>query len=131
VATLALAGCGDPLDEFRDALRPLEQRAEQQRSAISTELRTATLGSNLDARALHRQAATLAKTHDEIAAVDAPAGYEKPFAAYVRANDRLVRDLNRYATELAAGRARGVRRASRHVVRDIGRSQSARLRWLE
>ena len=135
LAALALAlaafGCGgDELREFRDDVRPLEERAENQRSVIAVELRTLTLGSQSDARALRELTAELAEIHEEIAALDPPGEYEEPFEAHVRANEKMVRGLRRFAAELAAGDARGLERASRLVIEDLGRSQSARLRWL-
>jgi len=131
LAALALIGCGDALAEFRDDLRPLEQRSEQQRAELAAQLRSVRSGSRADARAVRASTAELSQTYDEIAALDPPADYEKPFAAYVRANGQLVRDLDRFADELAAGSERGLRQASRGVVAALGRSQSARLRWLE
>lgn len=130
-AALALTGCGDALDEFRDDLRPLEQQAEQRRSALAAELRSVSLGSRRDARAVRAGTAGLSKTYAEIAALEPPDDYEKPFAAYVRANERLVRNLGRFADDLAAGDAHGLRRAGRGVVGALGESRSARLRWLE
>jgi hypothetical protein len=130
-AALALVGCGDELAEFRDELHPLEQRAQQQQSVIANELRTLTLGSDSDARTLRTQTAELASTYDEIAALEPPDAYAEPFTEYVHANDKTVRGLEQFAAELAAGDTDGLRRASRLVVADLGRSQSARLRWLE
>ena len=98
---------------------------------LSSQLRASRLGSRDDARTLRAGTAELSKTYDEIAALDPPHGYEKPFDAYVKANGRLVHDLNRFAHELGAGSERGLRQASRGVVAALGRSQSARLRWLE
>jgi hypothetical protein len=133
LATLAIAlvGCGDALDEFRDDLRPLEERALTARSVIAVELRTATLGSERDARSLRALNRTLADIFDEIARLDPPDGYDEPFAAYVRANARMVRGLERFAAALESGRARALRRLGRSVVQELGRSQRARLRWLE
>jgi hypothetical protein len=128
---LAVAGCADELEEFRDDLRPLEQRAASQRARISSTLRSVRLGSRPDARLLRQEAAALKDTYDEIAMLEPPDRYARPFAAYVRANDRAGHDLDRFAAELAAGDARGLRQASRRVVQNLGRSQSARLHWLE
>ena len=130
-AALLLAGCGDELDEFRDDLRPLEDRAAEQRAQISAELRSLTLGSSRDARELRAGTAELERTYEEIAEVDPPGDYEEPFAAYVRANDRTIRDLERFVDDVEAGDARGVRDAGNAVVHHLGKSQSARLRWLE
>ena len=128
---LVVAGCGDDLEEFRGDLRPLEDRAQEQRAVIAAELRTATLGSRSDAEALRRDTAALAETFEEIEQLEPPGDYEEPFAAYVRANDEIVRNLDRFAAAVAAGRVGGLRTASRAVVADLGRSQSSRLRWLE
>lgn len=130
-AALAPIACGDELEEFRDDLRPLERQAEAQRAVIAGKLRSVTLGRRADVRALRTEAAELARTYDEIATLEPPDAYADPFAAYVRANDRTVRALERFAGELAAGDTRGLRRASRLVVEDLSRSQSARLHWLE
>jgi hypothetical protein len=131
LAALALAGCGDDLEEFRADLRPLEQRAAAQRAEISTELRSVRLGSKGDARALRAKNAQLRDAYDAIAELEPPDAYEEPFTAYVRANDRTVRDLEGFAGKLAAGDARALRRASRRVLADLARSQTARLQWLE
>lgn len=131
VAALALAGCGDELEQFRDDLRPLEAHAEDLRSRISGELRSLQLGSDAAARGLRVQTGELAATYEEIADLDAPEAYEKPFATYVRANAGLVGDLEEFAAELAAGDARGLRRAAGRVIEHLGQSQRARLRWLE
>ena len=128
---LALGGCADDLEAFRDELRPLEDTAEEQRSEIAVRLRSLRLGSAEDARAVRHDTAELSETYDEIEALEPPDDYEEPFAAYVRANESLVRDLRRFADELAAGRAGGLRDASDAVVDALGKSQSARLRWLE
>jgi hypothetical protein len=131
VLALGAAGCGDERDEFRDDLRPLEQRAQERRAVIATELRSARLGSRSDARGLREDISALGQIHEEIAALNAPADYAEPFAAYVRANDRAVRDLERFTRELVTRDVRGLRVATRRVVRQLGVSQSARLRWLE
>ena len=131
LAALALGGCGNELDEFRDDLRPLEQRAAEQRSRISSALRSVRLGSNADARMLREQTNVLRAAYDAIATLEPPDDYERPFAAYAKANDQAVRHLGEFASELAEGDARGLRRATRRVVHDLGRSQSARLEWLE
>jgi hypothetical protein len=130
-AALVLTACGDALAEFRDDLRPLEERASEQRSQIAVELRTATLGSRSDARELRARSAQLSEIFAEIAEIDPPDDYEKPFAAYVRANDMMVRGLEQFADDLVAGDPAGVRRSARRVVRQLGQSQRARLRWLE
>jgi hypothetical protein len=129
LAALALAGCGDELQEFRDDLRPLEQRAEGQRSEVGSELRATRAG--IDSPPLRADTAALEATYDEIASLDAPSEYEKPFAAYVRANTRTVQGLKRYARALAAGNIRTLKRVARDVVRDLGESQTSRLHWLE
>lgn len=131
VAAVVLSACGDEREEFRNDLRPLEERAAEQRAAISSELRSLTLGSSRDARALRAGAAELEQTYAEIAQLDAPDDYARPFESYVRANRRTVRELNRFVDEVAAGDAAGVRSAGRAVVQHLGESQSARLRWLE
>ena len=131
VALVALAGCGDELEEFRDDLRPLEQRAEGQQSLASGLLRSLRLGSRADARGVRAQAEKLSTTYDEIAAVDPPDDYAEPFAEYVRANDASVRDLRQFADELELGDLRGMRKASRQVLADLSRAQTASLHWLE
>jgi hypothetical protein len=131
VALVTLAGCTDELEEFRDDLRPLEQRAEQQQSAISGLLRSLRLGSRADARSVSAQTAELSATYNEIAALEPPADYAEPFAAYVRANSAVVRELRGFAEELEAGDLPGLRRASSRVVADLSRARTASLQWLE
>src|SRR5687767_8482995 len=131
VLALVFGACSDELDEFRDDLRPLEDRAAQQRSAISAQLHSLTLGSRADVRELRAGSRELEKTYDEIAELSPPDSYERPFASYVQANDRTISGLERFAARVAAGDAAGVRRAGRAVVQELSRSQRARLRWLE
>ena len=131
IAVLLFAGCGDELDEFRDDLRPLEDRAAEQRAQISVELRSLTLGSSRDARELRAGTAELDRTYREIAQLTPPDDYEEPFAVYVRANDGTIRELERLVENVEASDARGVRDAGHAVVQHLGQSQSARLRWLE
>jgi hypothetical protein len=133
VAALAtLAGCGDDeAEEFRQDLRPLEQRAEEQQSVTSGLLRSVRLGSRADARELRAQAAQLSATYDEIAEVEPPDDYAEPFAEYVSANHSAVRDLRKLAAELEGGDLRGVRQASSRVLADLGRAQTSSLKWLE
>ena len=131
LAALALAACGDDLDAFRDDLRPLEAAAARERGETAARLRSVKLGNARDARALRAHAADLADTYEEIEALEPPDDYEEPFTQYVRANDSLVRDLRRFADALAASDERGLRSASDALVDALGRSQSARLRWLE
>ena len=130
-ALAALAGCADELEEFREDLRPLEQRAEEQRSEISGLLRSLRLGSRADARSVRARTAELSSTYDEIAALDPPDDYAEPFAEYVRANHATVRGLRRFASELESGDLRGLRQASSAVLADLSRAQTASLRWLE
>lgn len=130
-ALVALAGCTDEREAFRDDLSLLEERAEEQRSVISGLLRSLRLGSREDARAVRAQAAKLSSTHEEIAALDPPDDYEEPFAAYVSANRAVVSGLRRFAAELERGNLPGVRRQSRRVVADLSRAHRASLRWLE
>lgn len=132
LAALALfVGCGDELEEFRDDLRPLEQRAQQERSVTSGLLPSLRLGSLADARGVRAQALELSATYDEIAALEPPDDYSEPFADYVRANRATVRDLRQFAAELETGNLRGVRRASDRVLADLSRAQTASLQWLE
>jgi hypothetical protein len=128
---LALSACGDELEEFRDDLHPLEERADERRSTIAVELRTLTLGSDSDARVLRAQTAALEEIFDEIAGLEPPDSYQEPFADYVRANDSMVRGLERFAAAAAAADAQELRRLGRRVVDELSQSQSARLRWLE
>lgn len=130
-ALAALTGCSDELDEFRGDLRPLEQRAEEQRSVVSGLLRSLRLGSQTDARGLRAQATELDATHDEIAALDPPDDYAEPFAEYVRANSALVRDLRRFADELNSGDLAGLRRASDRALEALSSAQTSSLRLLE
>ena len=131
-ALAALAGCGsDELEQFREDLRPLEQRAEEQRSVTSGLLRSVRLGSREEARGVREQADELSATYDGIAALDPPDDYVEPFGQYVRANQASVRDLRRLAEELEAGDAAGLRRASRRVLADLSRAHAASLHWLE
>jgi hypothetical protein len=131
-ALAALAGCGDDeLEKFRDDLRPLEQRAEEQRSMTSGLLRSVRLGSRADARGVRAQAATLSVTYDEIAAVEPPDDYAEAFAEYVQANRASVRDLRRLAAEVEAGDLRGVRQASDSVLSDLSRARTSSLKWVE
>ena len=131
VALAALAGCGDELEEFREDLQPLEQRAEAERSVTSELLQSLRLGSRADARSVRAQAAKLSATYDDIAALDPPQDYAEPFAEYVRANQASVRDLGRFANELESGDLRGLRRASRQILADLSRARTASLQWLE
>ena len=130
-ALAALAGCTDELDEFRDDLRPLAQRAEEQRAVISGLLRSLKLGSQTDATGLRTQAAELAATHDEIAALEPPDDYADPFAEYVQANSALVGDLRRFADELESGDLPGLRRASERALDALTLAQTSSLRLLE
>jgi hypothetical protein len=130
-ALAALAGCTDELDEFRGDLRPLEQRAEEQRSVVSGLLRSLRLSSRTDARGVRAQAADLSATYDEIATLDPPDDYAEPFAEYVEANRAVVRDLRRLAAELESGDLRGVRRASDRALGALSRAHTSSLRWLE
>lgn len=131
VALAALAGCGDELEEFRQDLEPLEQRAEAERSVTSELLQSLRLGSRADARSVRAQAAKLSTTYDDIATLDPPDDYAEPFAAYVRANQASVRDLRRFADELETADLPGLRRASRQVLADLSRARTASLQWLE
>lgn len=130
-ALAALAGCTDELDEFRGDLRPLEQRAEEQRSVVSGLLRSLELGSREDARGVREQAANLSATYDEIAELDPPDDYAKPFASYVEANRALVSDLDRFAAELESGDLRGLQQASDRALDALTSAQTSSLRWLE
>lgn len=130
-ALAVLAGCGDELEEFRDDLRPLEERAEEQRTATSGLLRSARLGSRADARRVRAEAAKLSATYEEIAAIEPPDEYSEPFADYVHANRATVRDLRGFATELESGSLDGVRRETKRVLADLSRAQTASLKWLE
>ena len=130
-ALAALAGCTDELEEFRDDLRPLEQRAEEQRSAVSGLLRSLELGSRADARGVRAQAAGLSATYDEVAALESPDDYAEPFAEYVEANRTLVRELRRIADELESGDLSGLRRASGRALDALARAQASSLRLLE
>ena len=130
-ALAAFAGCTDELEEFREDLRPLEQRAEQQRSMISGLMRSLRLGSRADARGVRAQAAKLSVTYDEIAAIEPPDDYAEHFADYVQANREVVRDLRVFADELESGALRGLRRASRRALAALGRAQTASLQFLE
>ena len=130
-ALAALAGCADELDEFRDDLRPLEERAEQQQSVISGLLRSVRLGSRSDARSVRAQTAKLSSTYDEIAALEPPDDYAEPFADYVEASRAVVSDLRRLASELESGDLRGLRQASGRTVAALSRAQTSGLRLLE
>jgi hypothetical protein len=131
LAAVALVGCGDERERFRNDLRPLEERAESQRVRISAELRALRLGRAATARELRVDTAALERINAEIAQLEPPDDYEEPFETYVRANKRTVSGLERLADRVAAGDARGVRMAGRAVADGLGQSQSARLRWLE
>lgn len=131
LAALGLSACADDLEAFRDELRPLEETAAEQRAEVAGRLRSVKLGSTRDASALRAHAGELSKTYDEIERLEPPGDYEKPFAAYGRANEQLVSDLRRFADELAAADERGLQDASDDLVDALGKSQSARLRWLE
>ena len=130
-ALAALAGCTDELEEFRDDLRPLEQRAEEQRSVVSGLLRSLELGSRADAQGVRAQAADLSATYDEVAALEPPDDYAKPFADYVEANRALVRELRRFADELESGNLPGLRRASEGALDALAHAQTSGLRLLE
>ena len=130
-AALALGACADDLEQFRDDLRPLEETAAGQRAETAARLRSVKLGSTRDARALRVHATQLAETYADIEQLEPPDDYEDPFAAYVRANDQLVRDLRRFADALAAADEPELNDASDDLVAALGKSQSAKLRWLE
>ena len=127
----ALAACGGGLEDFRDDLRPLEERANEQLSVTSGLLRSRRVGNRTDARDVRAQAAKLSATYEEIAALEPPDEYSEPFAEYVSANSAAVRDLRRYAAELEAGDLRGMRQASKSVLADLSRAQIASLQWNE
>jgi hypothetical protein len=130
-ALAALAGCSDEREEFRDDLRPLEQRAEEEQSVTSGLLRSLQLGSREDARAVRAQAADLAAVYDEIAEIEPPGDYSEAFATYVSANRAAVEDLRRLAEEVEASDLDGVREASNRVLADLGRANTSSLKWLE
>ena len=131
VAALALLGCGDEREQFRDDVEELRERAEGELTLVQGKLQSLQLGSEGDARDLRALSAELAETYGEIAALEPPGEYVRAFTAHVRANERALRELERVARELEAGDESDMRRASERVVEALGASESARLRWLE
>ena len=124
----ALAGCGDELEEFRDEeLRPLEQKAESQRSEISGVLQDVTLGRKRDAELLRTKVAALEATYSELAELDPPDDYDATYRDFIVANRSFVKELRAFADALEARREDEVQRASKRARIAIGDSREALL----
>jgi len=121
-----LVGCGDELADFRrNELRPLEQRADEQKAQLSTTLRTARLGDRGDARALEQQSRGLEATFAELERLEPPGEFEETYARYVAANRKFLAELRTFIDALKEGNEQALRPASRRAQEAVGAAQRA------
>lgn len=109
-----LGGCGESAaQQFRDSLRPIQQRVQSERSRIAATLQAARLNDREAARQLDQEVTTLSIALSQFAQVTAPgpdAG--RAYASYIVANRSLVSSLYRLAKVVAHGSAQQLQAAS-------------------
>jgi hypothetical protein len=120
------AGCGDELADFRkNELRPLEQRADEQKARLSATLKTVQLGDASDAELLGSQVGPLEETYGELAKLDPPDDFEKTYGDYRAANAAFIAELRKFIAALRARDEAALERASERAQEAVGAAQRA------
>jgi hypothetical protein len=123
---LGAAGCGNERHDFRvEKLDPLVKRVSEQRTAFATTLRLARPHLARQARVLRADVAQLGATMRELAALDPPAGTERKFRRYTRANSALLGSLYRFVDAFASGTLSEQRRAEQAAATALGAANRA------
>ena len=125
-AAIIAAGCTDEVAEFRnEELRPLEDRANQQKARLAATLRIVDAGDRRDARRVASELRPLRETFGELARLDPPEEVADDYERFVEANAELLRRMRQFTTALRRGDRREMLIASEKAKEAIGGGQRA------